>query len=68
MTNFEVLHQMPLPVMAEWLCSINKCETCWFKDKKEECMPARCTWYWLNNQSDLPIATEKENERSEQNP
>ncbi len=41
---------MPEPVLAQWLCDINKCDTCFFKDKKEEGAPGKCTWYWLNKE------------------
>lgn len=53
MTNYEYLMSMPEPVLAEWLCDINKCDTCWFKDKKDEFMPGKCTWYWLRQASPL---------------
>ena len=41
---------MPDPVFAQWLCDINKCESCWFKDKKDEFRPGKCTWQWLNEE------------------
>lgn len=61
MTNYEWLMSMPLPVFSQWLCDINKCDTCWFKDKKDEDYPGKCTWQWLNEER------EDDNERSEQN-
>ena len=64
---------MPAAVLSEWLCSINRCETCWFRDKKEEYQSGRCTWYWLNEESGLQPITQAEqdtkgtHERPEQN-
>ena len=51
MTNYETLREMPLPAFAQWLCDINKCDTCWFKDKKSEYQLGKCTWYWLTEPS-----------------
>lgn len=53
MNNFQWIQSMPLPVFAQWLCDINKCDTCFFKDKKEEGAPGKCTWYWLNEENKL---------------
>jgi hypothetical protein len=65
--NFQWLKSMPLPVLAQWLCDINKCDTCFFKDKKEEGAPGKCTWYWLNeelpNEDELMVQKETINER-----
>ena len=44
---------MPLPVLAQWLCDINKCDSCWFKYKKDEDLSGKCTWYWLNEENKL---------------
>ena len=53
MTNFEWIRSMPLPVLAQWLCDINKCDSCWFKYKKDEGLSGKCTWYWLNEENKL---------------
>lgn len=50
MTNYEWLRDMPVPVLAQWLCDISKCDTCVFAKAKDEYDPGKCTWYWLNQE------------------
>ena len=65
MTNFEWVKSMPAPVLAQWLCDINKCESCFFAKLKDENYPGTCTWQWLNKEFPLPEGLY--NEGSEQN-